>query len=88
MTYENYRNELLDMSTYKYVSRITCSVVFHKLVHNILRGTQKCTELEHSAPCTEANTEQLLRSEQKAISGHYLDPVTPSANQHVLLVSV
>jgi len=45
------------MSTYNYVSKISCSIVFHKLVHNIIRGAQKCTELEHSAPCNEANTE-------------------------------
>jgi len=54
MTHENYIKDLLDMSTYIYVSRISCSIVFHKLVHNILRGTQTCTELEHSPPCNEA----------------------------------
>lgn len=53
-THENYRKDLLGMSTYQYVLRIRCSIVFHKLIHNILRGTQTCTELEHSAPCNEA----------------------------------
>lgn len=75
--HENYGNELLDMSTYKYFSRISCSVLLHKLAHNILKGTQMCTELEYNAPCNEAKTEYLLQCEQKAIWGYYLDPVTP-----------
>jgi len=61
MIHENYIKDLLDVSTYTYVSRISCSIVFHKLVHNILRGTQTCTELEHSAPCNEAKPNSMNR---------------------------
>lgn len=88
MTHANYRNELLDMSTYTYLSRISCFTLSQKLAHNILTGIQKCTELEHSAPINEAKTEYLLQCEQKAITGHYLDLVTPCKSACLIVLSL